>query len=166
MQLQKLLLLRQFILFKVDHLLEAVILDLVIFEFVLLLLQVLVIHLRQSISRHVFSTEEERILSSPLVELVEWLFFERPLWVKTIGVPLGELWSSVPSDFGDPCVLNANGHGAIEPNIFEVIFSTAALGPLGWVDQAVQLNISSRLIFDRLEVVLLVLVQGQLVELS
>lgn len=62
-------------------------------------------------------------------------------------------------------LFDTDRHGTIQPIIFEVIFSTAAFGSVARVDQTVQLDVSGWLVFGKLNVVFLVLVEGSIIEL-
>ena len=88
MQLKELMLFRLVVILMFHHLLEAIFLDIVIMEVVMLFLKILVIHLGECIARHVFSTHEKRILSFFVGMIFEYLLVLASLCVESIRVSL------------------------------------------------------------------------------
>lgn len=63
-------------------------------------------------------------------------------------------------------VVDADRHCAVEPVVFEIVVGTAALGPPGWVHEAMQPDVADGLVFSLRELVGLLILETMVAGLS
>jgi predicted neutral ceramidase superfamily lipid hydrolase len=165
-QAKKLLVLWLFVLLRQQHEVKVV-LEAALQVLVLLIFQILVIHLWQSIAGHVFTTKCHRISPFLSMEILEWLLLWASIWVERVALSFKELSShGLFGGLNTALVVDTDRHRTIEANIFEIIISTAAFGSICWVHETVELNVTNGLVFWLRDLVSLLLIQGMIIKLT